>query len=415
MKWKRQRFDQLADFRNGLNFGADQRGGELAVLGVGDFGQSVLRSSDSLETVSVSNGSSGVSELAEGDLVFVRSNGSRDLVGRCMYVERVTRRTSHSGFTIRARATSDDLNPKWAATFFQSGMADRAMGRGSPGTNISNITQGILGGVEIPIPPKAVQDHLVRVLDGVDQRRDKLEALLKAKRAFKGALMIDLLTGRRRFPEFEGPPWIRRPLGDFLREKLLRNSGGRVQLVYSCSKLYGIIPQADRFKHRVAARIVDNYKVVSQGDLVYDPMLLWDASLGFVPNGADGVVSPAYTTLTLVGSEVHRGFLAHALFSHRARHLYKTVSRGTNVRRKKVLASDFLRITLPVPPTLAEQRRVAELLDLCEAEIRHLAEQAAQLATLKRGLMHRFLLGKIELPEHLTTVSAAAEATDDDS
>ena len=106
MKWKRRRFDQLADFRNGLNFGADQRGGDLAVLGVGDFGQSVLRSSDHLETVSVPDGAGGVSELAEGDLVFVRSNGSRDLVGRCMYVERLSRRTSHSGFTIRARARS---------------------------------------------------------------------------------------------------------------------------------------------------------------------------------------------------------------------------------------------------------------------------------------------------------------------
>lgn len=271
----------------------------------------------------------------------------------------------------------------------------------------------------VPVPPREIQDWLVAQLRPIEESITRLSRLLTAKRAFKRALMQELLTGRRRFREFGGEPWEGRPLGHFLREKAVRNGDGAVQLVYSCSKLYGIIPQSNRFKHRVAAKNVTNYKIVEPGDLVFDPMLLWDASIGFVPPGIPGVVSPAYTTLSLTADSGSRAFLAHALFSHYARHMYRVASRGTNVRRKKVLTSDFLRIRIPVPPTQEEQIRVAAVLDAADREIQALLRQRELLGDLKRGLMQRLLSGDLDLPDGLVAAAPAttpdAGGNDDDS
>lgn len=409
----------ISSIRGGTSYGGENRRpatGEVGILTLGAVGGDRF-DPDACKALPAAILPHLGDPVRAGTMLMTRSN-TIDLVGSVVYVD-----ADHSDrflpdliweLSLHADAP---LRPAFLADFLSTADGRRLLQSAAMGTSgsMKKLSMARLKRLKVPAVPMALQDAWLNVRNQIDRLQIHGRDLLTAKRAFKRALMNDLLTGLRRFPEFEGQPWIRRPLGHFLREKSLRNNGGRIQLVYSCSKLYGIIPQTDRFKHRVAARNVDNYKVVSQGDLVYDPMLLWDASLGFVPNGADGVVSPAYTTLTLMGSGVDRDFLAHALFGHRARHLYKTVSRGTNVRRKKVLASDFLRITLQVPPTLAEQQRVAELLDLCDTEIRHLAEQAARLAALKRGLMQRLLSGEIELPEHLTAATAAAEAADDDS
>lgn len=410
MKWKRRRFDQLADFRNGLNFGADQRGGDLAVLGVGDFGQSVLRSSDHLETVSVPDGAGGVSELAEGDLVFVRSNGSRDLVGRCMYVERLSRRTSHSGFTIRARARSAELNPKWAVAFFQSGLADRALGRGSPGTNISNITQGILGGVELPVPPKPVQDHLVRVLNGVDQRSDELEELLKIKRAFKRALMNDLLTGQRRFPEYANRPLrvvSTREMAELVRDQFVPDASSAQR---ACIELEHIEGGTGRILGTTLTTQESSSKCSFEvGDVLYGrlrPYLRKFACPSFagvcsseilVLRPREGVITTDWL-LGLVQTEVFARAAAITSGSKMPRADWRTLG-GT---------SGFL-------PEIDEQQRIGELMRGMDRELEHLISLSEHVEVLKRGLMQRLLSGDVAIPEHVIAGSSAAEATDDDS
>jgi len=71
-------------------------------------------------------------------------------------------------------------------------------------------------GKELPValPPLPEQRKIADILSTWDQAIEKTEALLSNARTQKRALMQQLLTGKRRFPEFEGQPWKEVELGD---------------------------------------------------------------------------------------------------------------------------------------------------------------------------------------------------------
>jgi len=58
--------------------------------------------------------------LQSGDLLFVRSNGNKKLIGRCLYFSDVKERLSFSGFTIRARVNAKKILPEYASYLARS-------------------------------------------------------------------------------------------------------------------------------------------------------------------------------------------------------------------------------------------------------------------------------------------------------
>jgi type I restriction enzyme S subunit len=247
------------------------------------------------------------------------------------------------------------------------------------------------------VPPVAVQRRIVGVLGLAEREVRGLDDLIETKCAFKRGLMQQLLTGQKRFPEFKDRPWVRRSLGDFFVEKSVTNANRAAQLVYSCTKTIGIVSQAERFGKRLASADLARYKVVETGDLVYDPMLLWDGSIGFVPEAGRGVVSPAYETFT-VSDDANRDYFWPLLKSYNLIHRYKQISQGTNTRRRKAHPRDFLKTVVPMPPTTTEQDKIAEVLTATQREIDLLAAQREQVEHLRRALLSKLLSGSLSVP-----------------
>jgi type I restriction enzyme S subunit len=73
-----------------------------------------------------------------------------------------------------------------------------------------------IGGFKILTPPLPEQRKIADILSTWDAAIETTEALLATAKAQKRALMQSLLTGKRRFPEFEGQPWKEVRLGDVL-------------------------------------------------------------------------------------------------------------------------------------------------------------------------------------------------------
>jgi type I restriction enzyme S subunit len=201
------------------------------------------------------------------------------------------------------------------------------------------------------------------------------------------------VTGEERFPEFD-EPWTETTLGDYFRYFSNRNSDEQDLPVLSCSKVHGIIPQSEKFDRRVASKDTSNYKIVERGDLVYDPMLLWDASIGFLNCVERGVVSPAYYTFKFDEERGHRYFFRHLLATHWVKHQYKAISQGTNTRRRKAPRDAFFKIEVEVP-SLAEQKKIAEVMRTAEIEIEKLEQKRDALTRQKKGLMQRLLTGAV--------------------
>ena len=88
---------ELADFRNGLNFSRHSNGETVKVAGVGDFQRNFWLPIENLKTISIEGRLSEMDRLYAGDILAVRSNGNKDLIGRVMLVGETEEDLSFSG------------------------------------------------------------------------------------------------------------------------------------------------------------------------------------------------------------------------------------------------------------------------------------------------------------------------------
>ena len=159
--------------------------------------------------------------------------------------------------------------------------------------------------------------------------------------------------------------------------------------VLSCSKDYGLIPQLELFKRRVAALDTRRYKLVGNGDFVYDPNLLWSGAISRSRQQAVGIVSPVYEVFR-VDHGSSQDFL-HAWFMSPSRlPSYRAISMGTNVRRRRADFGDFCQLSILLPP-LPEQHAIAAVLDSIDEAIERTEAVIAATERLRDALLHELL------------------------
>jgi len=185
--------------------------------------------------------------------------------------------------------------------------------------------------------------------------------------------------------------WAERRLGDFCTEVRRRDGGSGNLPVLSVSTIHGVMLQAEKFGRRVASADVSAYKRIRCGEFAYDPMLLWDASIGRLDCVEEGVVSPAYTVFAIDDS-VDSEFVLALLRSHEATRRYQLISQGTNKRRRKAAYKDFAELSFAMPP-VEEQRRVSAVLRAAGRAARASHRIVIHLRTVERSMLGDQLVG----------------------
>ena len=166
--WDTKPLGELGELKNGVNFKSVDSGTEIRCLGVGDFKDRYQISDMDLISIVSLNGKPNENQmLRDGDIVFVRSNGNKQLVGRCLAVFPGDEEVTFSGFCIRFRNESDGLLLDYLLGCLKSDSMRKAMtGRGA---NIQNLSQKILSGVVMPMPPITLQQEFAAFVQKVDK------------------------------------------------------------------------------------------------------------------------------------------------------------------------------------------------------------------------------------------------------
>ena len=148
--WDKRSLLDMGTCKNGLNYRLGETGVSVHCLGVGDFKDlSVIEDVSTLSTIELAKLPSEECMLKDGDIVFVRSNGNKALVGRCLVVFPHTAKAVHSGFCIRYRRSCNDLDTTYLLSVLKSdSMRVKMAGHGA---NIQNLNQKILASLDIPI------------------------------------------------------------------------------------------------------------------------------------------------------------------------------------------------------------------------------------------------------------------------
>ena len=186
--WKTKPLLDMGKCKNGMNFHYDDSGVEINCLGVGDFKDlSVIDNTEQLPTVSLNEMPSEEYLLKDDDIVFVRSNGNKALVGRSVAVYPGDIPTTFSGFCIRYRKYDNAVTIPYLLRVLKADSIRKKMaGRGA---NIQNLNQQILGTLIIPVPPIELQMEFSDFVKQVDKSKVVVQKALDETQILFNSLM----------------------------------------------------------------------------------------------------------------------------------------------------------------------------------------------------------------------------------
>lgn len=286
MSWEKVKLGDIADFSNGINFGKDAYGKGVKLIGVSNFSNRFSPDYESLDEVKEEVVRKN-DFLLSGDMVFVRSNGNKELVGRCMLIDCPVAPVTYSGFCIRARLkdTTKHYPPFWTY-HFKNDSFRRVMSGTAVGTNIQNLSQGILSTYEAVVPDFPSQLRIADILSAYDKLIENNQKQIKlleeaAQRLYK-EWFVDL-----HFPGYEdvkivdGLPegWKNVPLRNMISfdigggwgEENIKEKSEKPAYVIRGTDLYGITHgdmSSIPFRYHTESNL--SSRILQAGDIVFE-------------------------------------------------------------------------------------------------------------------------------------------------
>ena len=402
LRWETVLFRDIAEFKNGSNFRYSDMGFQIKMLGVGDFQTRVVLEDDSsLKGVFLPTNPPSDELLKRGDLVFVRSNGSKELVGRCLHIKFEPETLIYSGFCIRARLKSTITIPSYVSLLIQNGLLRKRLSAEGRGTNISNLNQEMLKTLPILLPPLPEQKAIADLLSTWDEAIEKTERLIEVKETRFRWLLRELISENQN--SGSDTKWRNIKLCSILVESRIQDYKNDPKKRISVRlHLKGV----EAREYRATESDTTAYFIRRAGQLVYGKQNIFRGALGIVPPDLDGYSSTQDIPAFDISDAVDKNWLLF-LFSYS--NFYKKLelySSGSGSKRFHPKELFKIRISIP---TLNEQRQISATLGALQQEITLLKQLAEKYKTQKRGLMQKLLTGEWRIKPEIVNQYAEAK------
>jgi len=175
LKHKNELLGDITSFKNGLNYNRQSLGETITIIGVGDFKDNFSPKLKKLEKVQIEGELNEDFKLKPKDILVVRSNGSAKLVGRFLYINELKDKTSFSGFTIRIRVNSEDIDSKFLCHYLKTDIVRNVLTKDSKGSNIKSLNQELLSSIKVPLPPIKEQQKIVLDIEKIEKQISELQ------------------------------------------------------------------------------------------------------------------------------------------------------------------------------------------------------------------------------------------------
>lgn len=289
--------------------------------------------------------------LHQGDVLICAGSGSKEHIGKVAYISKDMPET-FGGFMGVLRPHKD-VEPRFLFRLLTGEAFARYLDSALSTTTINNLNASVMKGFRIPVPPREVQQEIVRILDQFAELEAKLEAELEA----------ELEARRRQYDHCRGSLLTfgdeipRLPLGDIAT--IGTGSHDTKDAVLDGDYVFYA---RGREPLRLDSFDFDESAIITAGDGV---------GVGKVFHFAVGKYALHQRAYRIVPNEdVDARYIYHWLVGDFARYLERTSVHAsvTSLRRPM-----FLKYPVPVPP-LPEQRRVSSILDKFDALVNDLSD-----------------------------------------
>lgn len=191
--WVEKNLGDIATFRNGLNFTKSSKGESIKIVGVKDFQNNFWIQEAQLDSVTIDAELKEIDILRKGDILTVRSNGNKELIGRCILAGDISEKTSHSGFTIRIRIESENIYPQFIVYSLKSRHIRKQLIESGGGISISSLNQQGLSLIVLSFPTFVEQKAIVANIDELAIETQRLETIYRQKLAALNELKQSIL------------------------------------------------------------------------------------------------------------------------------------------------------------------------------------------------------------------------------
>ena len=253
-------------------------------------------------------------------------------------------------------------------------------------TGVPQLTAPQISKYKLPFPPLPEQKAIAKVLSDIDNLIESLDKLIEKKKLIKKGAMQELLTGKRRLSGFKGE-WVRKKLGEIFNNvttgKLDANAmvpNGKYKFFTCAREVYNI----------------DNYAFDTEALLISGN----GAYVGYIHyyKGKFNAYQRTYV-LYNIKEQYYILFIKNLLEVLLKKRIEKEVNAGNT---PYIRLDTLTKMELNIPPTLEEQKAIAQILSDMDAEIEALEKKKEKYEQIKKGAMYLLLTGKVRLKDFKT-------------
>ena len=409
--WIKKPIGDVCDIKRGMSWSkdleVDNQDLGVPVLRIPNI-QNVLMIKDLKYLKDISEKNIEKYKVTKGYSVMVGSNGNKNRVGNCCYIEK-DMEFVFASFLI-ACVANDDIEDKFLYYTLKAYPIQTAISNdAASSTGLHNISLKLLRKQKILSPPLSEQQKIAEILSTVDEAIEKTATIIEETRQLKKGLMQKLFTegiGHTRFKETK--------IGKIPEEWEVVITKDISTLITDGSH-YSPEPQ-DKGEHFIATvkdikenglnkrtcipiqkedydRLVKGNCKPKNGSVI----LTKDGTVGnsLVWNYDDQIVLLSSIAIFSLNDEyIIPKFLKYFFDSPINQSWLKRLMGGTALQR--VILRDLRKITVPLP-SLEEQNQIASILSEVDAKIEKEEATKAELEQLKKGLMQVLLTGKVRV------------------
>lgn len=391
--WKLVPLGFLFDFKNGVNADKSAYGNGVKFINVMEIINNNVITDDKIPgTITLEEKQIKSNLVQFGDVLFNRTSETTNEIGlSAVYLDKG--QTVFGGFVIRGRSKNNELFELFKKDCFQSSLVRKQIIARGQGAVRSNIGQGDLEKVLLPVPPLPEQKKISEILTEWDNAIDLTQNQISTLKIRNKGISQQLLSGKKRISGFNSKVNFIRLKG-LIKEVSKRNKDLSVSNVLSVTNSRGFINQSEQFDRSVASVDLSNYKIVKKGQFAYNPSRVNVGSLDLLKNFEEGILSPMYVVFKTDPKQLLPEFLYYHLKSwwftgHIPQYVQGSV--------RDSLSFDGLQSMSFFIPSIDEQIKIVEVLSEARQELEIKQKHLEELKTQRKGLMQKLLTGEVRV------------------
>jgi len=298
--------------------------------------------------------------------------------------------------TALVRVNCSYVSPIYIAYLLSSRPLNYTINRMNDAGAKSGLNLSTVKAIPISLPPLPEQKKIAQILSTWDKAIETVEKLIANSQQKKKALMQQLLTGKKRFPEFDGE-WKEVRLGElckFMKGKGLSKGKVSNSGQYKCI-LYGeLYTRYSEVIGEAINRTDHNEGVKSESGDILIPASTTTSGIDLANATSlkeSGVLlSGDINILRTDKNLINPDFLAYVL-THVKK--YDLARRAQGITIIHLYGKDIKHIKITLP-SLAEQQKIASILSESDSEIKTWQQELEHLKQEKKALMQQLLTGK---------------------